>query len=435
MCPGAPETYRNRNLQGLHLQTPQSADIWSMGCVFSEVSTWVTEGKEKLTEYRRRRRLEISRRLEESGNNTESTEIEDRFHLHSEILDTVKQNHSEIMDNSRRHDYITPCVIERLVKGMVRPKSSSRGRAEYHLETSQDILREAENKIRKARPTPAPTPEHTVSDSQLRHIYGRKPRLPPSVPPDRTNNMPLDPSEALYGFTRSKQTMERQSLSAGASPQECNHSQPGSLLQQLAANSSPRNEAAYRVVHPNYIQTQPIDALSPRPPQRISSHHFSSNPPSQQPERSHTETAITALLPRSQQMNNIPYISESSDATFLPRRPRDATATPTRGYSQPLETEAKPNATNQRHSDSITASHGTHLDSQSAKAPPTAKSSLGRKSGQSEPLLPSMTVSEGLSIKKEKQRRRVKYPGEENFHALHDILKRRDHVGDVMTRV
>ena len=36
---GAPETCRvDRALEGVHLEVKQGADIWSMGCVYSEVS-------------------------------------------------------------------------------------------------------------------------------------------------------------------------------------------------------------------------------------------------------------------------------------------------------------------------------------------------------------------------------------------------------------
>ena len=49
--PGAPETYRSRDLEKSHLQVRQAVDIWSMGCIFSEVATWVTEGYSIVREY------------------------------------------------------------------------------------------------------------------------------------------------------------------------------------------------------------------------------------------------------------------------------------------------------------------------------------------------------------------------------------------------
>ncbi|KAL8879653.1 MAG: hypothetical protein Q9198_002778 [Flavoplaca austrocitrina] len=173
---GAPEIFRSRDLEKCHLLVLQSADIWSMGCVYSEVATWVTAGSHKLCEYRRRRQKEIGKRL-----GVASSE-EDRFHHVSEVLETVNGIHAEIEHNSRRCDLITPCVIEKLVKAMVRPYPQSRGAAQFLLETSRQILKDAEEKRKDAMPSgPAPHPDHTNSDSR---IDVRGPRLPPSLPPD-----------------------------------------------------------------------------------------------------------------------------------------------------------------------------------------------------------------------------------------------------------
>ncbi|KAL8653142.1 MAG: hypothetical protein Q9226_003967 [Calogaya cf. arnoldii] len=144
-----------------HLQVPQSADIWSMGCVISEVATWVTEGCPKLFEYRRRRQQEIAQK---SG---VSSTGEDRFHHVSEVLETVKAIHAEIEHNSRRYDYITPCVVEKLVKAMVRPHPYHRGAAQFLLESATEILKDARRKQDAIRNGPAPNPNHTISDSAI----------------------------------------------------------------------------------------------------------------------------------------------------------------------------------------------------------------------------------------------------------------------------
>ncbi|KAL8769016.1 MAG: hypothetical protein Q9209_004933 [Squamulea sp. 1 TL-2023] len=174
---GAPETYRDKDLETCHLQVLQSADIWSTGCVLSEVATWITEGIEKLLEYRRRRQEEIFKRSK--GSITD----EERFHYVSEVLDAVKGIHVEIRDNSRRNDLITPWVIERLVNGMVRPDPNHRATARVFLETSKEILSEAEWQLKQAMPNgPAPYPGHTVWDMT---VDVRKRRAPPLSPPDQ----------------------------------------------------------------------------------------------------------------------------------------------------------------------------------------------------------------------------------------------------------
>ncbi|KAL8878006.1 MAG: hypothetical protein Q9198_004096 [Flavoplaca austrocitrina] len=136
---GAPETFRSTDLEKCHLLVPQNADIWSMGCVYSEVATWVTEGSHKLLEYRRRRQQEIAKKLGVALSG------EDRFHHVSKVLETVNEIHAEIEHNSRRCDPITPCVVEKIVKAMVRPHPQSRGAAQFLLETSSEILEDAES--------------------------------------------------------------------------------------------------------------------------------------------------------------------------------------------------------------------------------------------------------------------------------------------------
>lgn len=148
-----------------------------MGCVLSEVATWITEGNTKLSVYRDRRRTEITKKSKGSLTN------DDRFYYHGEVLDSVKEIHAEIKNNSRKSDFITPCVIERLVDGMVRPEPSHRAAAPYLLETSNQILSDASGRLKQPMPSgPAPHPDHTKSDTV---VDVRKRRAPPSLPPDQ----------------------------------------------------------------------------------------------------------------------------------------------------------------------------------------------------------------------------------------------------------
>ena len=111
-----------------------------MGCVLSEVVTWVTEGSTKLQEYRRRRQQEVA---------TYSNISEDRFHYKGQVLDTVKELHEDIIQNKRANDYVTPAVVQKLIEGMIVPDPRYRGAAQYFLEQSNTILEMAQTKLNK----------------------------------------------------------------------------------------------------------------------------------------------------------------------------------------------------------------------------------------------------------------------------------------------
>lgn len=126
-----------------------------MGCILSEVITWVTEGRKKLWEYRRRR-------LEEVGENC--------FHCNGEVLDTVNQLHEELKQNHRRHDYVTPKTVELLVHCSIVIDHNSRASAHHLSHQCNRILKEAQQKLDRGR---------SVSDGAL----DTKKRLPPNFPP------------------------------------------------------------------------------------------------------------------------------------------------------------------------------------------------------------------------------------------------------------
>ncbi|KAL9039214.1 MAG: hypothetical protein Q9180_002660, partial [Flavoplaca navasiana] len=173
---GAPETFQSTDLEKNHLLVLQSADIWSMGCVYSEAPPPETAKK-----------LGVAL-------------LEDhRFHLGSKKLETVDEIHDEIKRNSRRCDLITPCVIENLVKTMVRSRPESRGTASFLLETSTEILRDAKSERKEAIPSvPAPNLDRTVSDPGT---DVRRRRLPPNLPPEEIFATEPQPIETRFSIS------------------------------------------------------------------------------------------------------------------------------------------------------------------------------------------------------------------------------------------
>lgn len=171
MFSGAPETCRSESaLEDCDLEVKQEVDIWSMGCVYSEVTTWVGHGWNKVVEYRRRRRTEFKEKICKDG---------ECFHDGRNVLDTVKQIHSETLTNRRVNDHVTPSVLEGLVRQMMIVEGS-RLPAKFVFEESKRIIQDAKTKL-------AETTHNMVqhdkchSLSQAGHSL---PLMPPNLPPD-----------------------------------------------------------------------------------------------------------------------------------------------------------------------------------------------------------------------------------------------------------
>ena len=135
---GAPETRRaNVKIEKSRLKIRQDVDIWSMGCVYSEVATWVDQGWNKVAEYRRRRSEEMKEKTNRS---------EDSFHDGLAVLEAVVQIHHDIVQNHRRNDFITPNVVNGLVKEMLLVRTT-RPDARYLFDKSKRILDDAQMKL------------------------------------------------------------------------------------------------------------------------------------------------------------------------------------------------------------------------------------------------------------------------------------------------
>ena len=171
MFSGAPETCRSESaLEDCDLEVKQEVDIWSMGCVYSEVTTWVGHGWNKVVEYRRRRRTEFKERICKDG---------ECFHDGRNVLDTVKQIHSETLTNRRVNDHVTPSVLEGLVRQMMIVEGS-RLTAKFVFEESKRIIQHAKTKVAETT--------HNMVQHDKGHFRSQTghslPLMPPNLPPD-----------------------------------------------------------------------------------------------------------------------------------------------------------------------------------------------------------------------------------------------------------
>ncbi|KAL8963800.1 MAG: hypothetical protein Q9183_004945, partial [Haloplaca sp. 2 TL-2023] len=321
---GAPETYRSRDLETCHLQVDRSADIWALGCVVSEVATWVTGGRLKVSEFRRRRQKELAEIL-----GVASSE-KDRFHDGLEILQTVKTCYEDIAYTSRRCDLITPRVIEKIVKAMVRPYPESRGAARFLLDTSNQILEDAKGKGKgKGKgvmpSSPATNPNHAILESES-SVQVRGPRLPPSLPPHLASKPQL-----IVEAGSSNPDAEQARVLRGSST---TRGQASSRRGQRSSVAKPSEEGSRRTSQEGCVGNDP---------------------------------EARGVEPRT---GRLPHAPNDGSKSLIAVGPK-----------------------------------------------PAPKSQL-----------PTMTISEGLSVKREKKHSPAKYPGEDAFRESEDILKNRDHV-------
>ncbi|KAI4172942.1 MAG: hypothetical protein LQ343_003229 [Gyalolechia ehrenbergii] len=176
---GAPEVHRNHRIRSdLHLDIKQGVDIWSMGCVISEIAVWLVHGYQYLLEYRRRRSAEFRRKSADSPT--------DCFHDgRGSVLDVVKKIHHDLHDNFRSHDDCTGEVLDKLVNRMIVAKADARLNARFIHEESKRIIESLE------KPTQRRLINSTEGGLQWTHL-----KLPPILPPgyeSMTMSQPYEP--------------------------------------------------------------------------------------------------------------------------------------------------------------------------------------------------------------------------------------------------
>lgn len=123
------------------------ADIWSLGCLYSEAAMWIADGYKGLLDYRRQRGAETERILFDGGN---------CFHDGKRVLEAVLEVHREIVDRLRRNDHVTKDVIDSMVDEMLweedRPSAKALARK------AEMILQRARQKLSSSSGEEPPRP-------------------------------------------------------------------------------------------------------------------------------------------------------------------------------------------------------------------------------------------------------------------------------------
>ncbi|CAH0021248.1 unnamed protein product [Clonostachys rhizophaga] len=112
---GAPEVY---SISDGRLETNQSVDIWSLGCILMEVAVWITGGFKALESFK-------VARVEETSKIPDFHEVVfcDCFHQGYDLLPSVKEWARIVQENARRNDNITPRMVDFILNSLLRPES------------------------------------------------------------------------------------------------------------------------------------------------------------------------------------------------------------------------------------------------------------------------------------------------------------------------
>ncbi|ETS83979.1 hypothetical protein PFICI_05855 [Pestalotiopsis fici W106-1] len=134
----APEVSTNvRNkFKGISLITP-GADIFSFGAVLSAAAAFVAGGTQLIQEYLVKRKAAHAKLRRFS-----KTDFEGCFHAGTEKFPVIEEMHSYIKTfcQDKRHDLITPQILDIVQQHMLLPKSSERDQAAVLIDRFNNIL-------------------------------------------------------------------------------------------------------------------------------------------------------------------------------------------------------------------------------------------------------------------------------------------------------
>lgn len=147
------------------------ADIWALGCIYSEAAVWLADGYKGLLDYRKDRMAELG---------SISVNESDSFHNGERVLNCVLESHKDVEDRLRRSDHITKDVLESMVDEML---------WEEDRPTAQALWRKAEKVLARA------SQKLSLQTDQLPRPGSRqgRSRLPPR-PPIPTQPLPQLPN-------------------------------------------------------------------------------------------------------------------------------------------------------------------------------------------------------------------------------------------------
>ncbi|RWA06113.1 hypothetical protein EKO27_g8993 [Xylaria grammica] len=147
----SPESYRY-SIAGKRVPetSSTSGDVWSLGCVFSEILIWSMMGESGRQEYRR------SRLSETENTPLKGSGYDGCFHNGTDVLSAVGRMHSLVLRTSRRLDSITHPMSQFILESIFLGRASSRD----IYENTRDIVRRAKETLR-VRPQQSPKLDRT----------------------------------------------------------------------------------------------------------------------------------------------------------------------------------------------------------------------------------------------------------------------------------
>ncbi|KAM0259151.1 hypothetical protein ACHAPA_010885 [Fusarium lateritium] len=111
----SPESYANFAVQELvKTDVPPTADVWSLGAVFSDVLIWSSLGEPGREKYRVRRREEISRQRD-----LKEADFDACFHDGVDRLPAVEDSHNLALHHRRRTDTVSPVISKLILEHML----------------------------------------------------------------------------------------------------------------------------------------------------------------------------------------------------------------------------------------------------------------------------------------------------------------------------
>lgn len=144
------------------LVVKQAVDIWSLGCVLSEVVVWLVHDKHRLETYRHEREYETKQLFEFKDGRA--------FHDSQKVLQSVGSMHEKVLENVRKSDHVTRSVVKKMIAEML-DDVDGRPNTKQLWYKSRNILRDAEKKLKA-----------TKGDQSEPDMQSRR-RVPPIIPP------------------------------------------------------------------------------------------------------------------------------------------------------------------------------------------------------------------------------------------------------------
>jgi hypothetical protein len=246
-----------------NLHVKQSVDVWSLGCVYSEVAVWVVRNKRDLERYRQNRQDETRRiyNFRDGG----------CFHNGKEMLQSVNNMHAQVFEDVRGSDHVTKSVIKKMIDEML-DNVEGRPTAVQLWSKCQKILQDAETKLKVPKPEQS-EPDQFAKGERSQTFGHPRGRVPPVTPPgishSQSEKFALNGGQASWSPIRGHREKQRSASINDYTPEDT----PGP-----EQNIGDGYETPDEMSHTSSTPTSPPDALASNNGQRrrvtSTSYHF-----------------------------------------------------------------------------------------------------------------------------------------------------------------